>query len=212
MGSFSLVGVSIDYRLAPQSTFPAPLQDVKCAVRWIRENAINYHMDTKRIVAMGGSAGAHLVALLGSTTGVAEFEGTGGHAHQSSRIDAMVLHAGPYDLGRVVRQVQAQPTAESKLAVRAVETLLGGNTDPDSMPYQFASPATYVNPNTVPTLLIHGRKDTLVPFTEATHIHALLQSKKVPSKLIVINDAGHADFGATPGPIVLDLIAFFRGG
>lgn len=206
-----MVGVSIDYRLAPQSVFPAQLQDVKCAVRWIRENAATYQMDTKRVVAMGGSAGAHLVALLGSTAGMPEFEGTGGHANQSSRIDAMVLHAGPYDLGRVVRQVQAQPMAESNLAVQAVQNLLGGNNDPESKSYRLASPATYVNQKTVPTLLMHGRKDTLVPFSEAVQMHALLQSKNVPSKLILIDDAGHGDYGSNPGPVVLDLIAFFKG-
>ncbi len=207
-----MVGVSIDYRLAPQNTFPAPLQDVKCAVRWIRENAAKYQMDTKRVVAMGGSAGAHLVALLGSTAGMPEFEGSGGYANQSSHIDAMVLHAGPYDLGRVVRQAQAQPTAQSKLGVQAVHMLLGGNNDPESQAYRLASPTTYVSQNTVPTLLIHGRKDTLVPFTEATQMHALIQSKHVPSKILLIDDAGHGDFGANPGPIVLDLIAFLKGG
>lgn len=207
-----MVGVSIDYRLAPQNIFPAPLQDVKCAVRWIRENAPKYHMDTKRVVAMGGSAGAHLVALLGSTAGMPEFEGSGGYANQSSHIDAMVLHAGPYDLGRVVRQAQAQPTAQSTLGVRAVHMLLGGNNDPESQAYRLASPATYVSQNTVPTLLIHGRKDTLVPFTEAIHMHALIQSKNVPSKLLLIDDAGHGDFGVNPGPVVVDLIAFLKGG
>jgi hypothetical protein len=64
-----IVCVSVDYRLAPQFKFPCQIEDVKCAVRWMRANAGKYHVDGDRIGALGGSAGAHLVALLGTTSG-----------------------------------------------------------------------------------------------------------------------------------------------
>lgn len=207
-----MIGISVDYRLSPQSTFPAQLEDLKCAVRWMRESASLYQFDTRRIVAMGGSAGAHLVALLGSTTGRKEFEGVGGHSNESSHIDAMVLHAGPYDLGRVVREALANPTRDSGAGVNAVQMLLGGNNDTNSAAYKIASPTTYITPRTVPAMLIHGRKDTLVPYSEAESFHALLRSNGVPSKLFIIDDAGHGDFGETPGHVVQELIAFFKTG
>ena len=67
------VAASASYRLAPRNQFPAPVHDVKAAVRFLRANAAKYGIDTERIGAMGGSAGGHLVLFLGLTGGVEEF-------------------------------------------------------------------------------------------------------------------------------------------
>jgi acetyl esterase/lipase len=58
---------SINYRLAPEYIFPAQIEDVRCAVRHLRANAARYGLDPDRIGAIGGSAGGHLVALLGTS-------------------------------------------------------------------------------------------------------------------------------------------------
>ncbi len=205
------VAVSVDYRLAPDSVFPAPLADVKCAVRWIRENAHAQHMDTRRIVAMGASAGAHLVALLGTTQGMLQFEGSGGHQHQSSAIDAMVLHGGPYRLGPLAREMSSHPTSDSPASLKAISMLLGGNTDPRSKPYIDASPATYASSKSATTLLLHGLNDTVVPHSEAVRFDALLRSKGVSSELMIMNGAGHGDFGTNPGIVVEKLLSFIKG-
>lgn len=205
------VGVSVDYRLSTHSVFPAQIEDVKCAVRWIRKNAALYRMDTQRLVAMGGSAGAHLVALLGTTTGMAQFEGTGGHAGYSSHIDAMVLHGGPYDLGNLVREMSANPTAHTPAGVHAVRMLLGGNTETHSIAYRQASPVTYASPKSAPALFLHGENDTVVPPTEALRFDALLKSKGASSQVLIMEGAGHGDFGAHPGPVVETLVAFIKG-
>ena len=54
---------TINYRLAPQYPYPAALEDVQSAIRWVRANVVRYNLDPKRIVLMGESAGGHLVAL-----------------------------------------------------------------------------------------------------------------------------------------------------
>ena len=56
---------SIDYRLSGDASFPAQIHDAKAAVRWLRAHANAYHVDPTRIGLWGGSAGAHLAALLG---------------------------------------------------------------------------------------------------------------------------------------------------
>ena len=71
------VAATASYRLAPRHQFPAAVEDVKAAVRFLRANANKYGIDTDRIGAMGGSAGGHLVLFLGLTPNVAELEGAG---------------------------------------------------------------------------------------------------------------------------------------
>lgn len=206
-----IVAVSVDYRLSPASVFPAQIEDVKCAVRWIREFGKQYRMDTRRVVAMGASAGAHLVALLGTTQGMLQFEGSGGHQHQSSAIDAMVLHGGPYRLGPLAREISSHPTSDSPASLKAISMLLGGNTDPSSKPYIDASPATYASPKSATTLLLHGLNDTVVPHSEAVGFGALLRSKGISSDVLIMDGAGHGDFGSNPGPVVVKLLGFIKG-
>jgi acetyl esterase/lipase len=87
-----------NYRLAPGYLWPAQIEDVKCAIRYLRANASTYHLDPNRIGAWGRSAGGHLVALLGLTDASAGLEGHGGYAEQSSRVQAVVDMFGPTDL------------------------------------------------------------------------------------------------------------------
>src|SRR5438309_2257898 len=67
------VAVTITYRLAPKYPFPAVVHDCKAAVRWLRANARQYHIDPERMGVTGGSAGGHLALFLGVTAGVKEF-------------------------------------------------------------------------------------------------------------------------------------------
>jgi len=64
------VAATVTYRLAPKSQFPAPVHDVKAAVRWLRANASKFGIDPDRIGVTGGSAGGHLALFLGLTPGV----------------------------------------------------------------------------------------------------------------------------------------------
>src|SRR4029077_5650098 len=75
----------IGYRLLPEVEFPAPVVDCKAAVRWVRANAAQHGIDPDRIGAIGGSAGGHLVAMLGTSASVNELEGEGGNPGVSSR-------------------------------------------------------------------------------------------------------------------------------
>src|SRR5437868_3289993 len=95
------VVASISYRLAPRYVFPAQIEDVKCAVRYLRANASSLHIDPKRIGAWGASAGAQLVSLLGTTDESAGFEGDGGYLNESSRVQAVVDMYGRADLSTV---------------------------------------------------------------------------------------------------------------
>src|SRR3982751_1332915 len=85
-GNFAMEGfatASIQYRTADEAQFPAAVHDVKAAVRWMRAHAREYGIDPDAIGALGGSAGAHLVAMLATSGGVKGLEGNGGNAAAS---------------------------------------------------------------------------------------------------------------------------------
>src|SRR3954452_24107072 len=64
------IAATINYRLAPRNQFPAPIEDVKAAVRFLRANSAKWNLDSNHIGALGGSAGGHLVLMLGLTAGI----------------------------------------------------------------------------------------------------------------------------------------------
>ena len=78
------VCISVNYRLTDEAPFPACVEDVKCAVRWLRANAEKYNLDPQRVGAYGNSAGAHLVAMLGLVGPEAKLEEDGPYQDQSS--------------------------------------------------------------------------------------------------------------------------------
>ena len=91
--------VSINYRLAPEYYLPTQIYDVKAAVRWVRANSEKYNLDSDNIGVLGGSAGASLAAVLGTSADVEELEGSvGNNLDHSSRVQAVVPLAGVYDL------------------------------------------------------------------------------------------------------------------
>jgi acetyl esterase/lipase len=174
---------AINYRLAPQFTFPAPIEDVKCAVRFLRGNAARFHLDPDRIGAWGTSAGAHLVSLLGVTNGLAAFEGDGGYADQSSRVQAVVDLYGRADLRPVP---QTRPD---------LLPIFGGAAN--LVPY---SPVTYATADDPPFLIVHGARDATVPPELSQEFYQRLQAAGVPVTLVMVKNAGHS-FVPTGGPI-----------
>src|SRR4051812_28996229 len=131
------VAATVSYRLAPRHQFPAAVEDVKAAVRFLRANAQRYGIDPERIGAMGGSAGGHLVLMLGLTPG--EFEGTGPNREFSSRVSCVVNYYGPTDF--------TQSYAKSVDAGEVLPLFLGGDLNRNRRAHQISSPLNWVTPN-----------------------------------------------------------------
>ncbi|MCA1716002.1 MAG: alpha/beta hydrolase [Actinobacteria bacterium] len=171
---------AIDYRLAPQYEWPAQIEDVKCAVRYLRANASMYHLDPDRIGAWGGSAGGHLVALLGLTDANAGLEGQGGYAEQSSRVQAVVDMFGPTDL-------TAGDFAGNARASKKAKSVFGGSAEA----LMRASPVNYVSKDAPPFFILHGEKDPLVPPAQSQELYDRLKAVGVPVNLVMVENAGH---------------------
>ena len=87
---------SIEYRFSQEAIYPAQIEDCKAAIRWLRAHASDYHIDPKHIGVWGASAGGHLVALLGTTGNIKDFD-VGGNLDQSSDVQCVVDWFGPTD-------------------------------------------------------------------------------------------------------------------
>lgn len=199
MFGFSQAGIlcaSIQYRLTPQDRFPAQIEDVKCAVRWLRANADQYRIDPNRIAAIGVSAGAHLAALLATTNGIPELEGTGGNAAQPSAVSSAICFAGPYDLALAHRSSERQQPGERDTVRQLLSAFLGGTPDEVADAYRRASPITYASKSSPPMLLIHGAADPLVLVEQAEVFDAKLRETGASVQFLRLPDGTHSSFGS----------------
>jgi len=182
------VSASIDYRLSGEAPFPAAIEDCKCAVRFLRANAAKYGINPARIGAWGGSAGDHLVELLGVTTEEDKLEGSGGWSGGSSRVQAVCSWYGPADLANLNGEKEWDKVKENS---EGIVRFLGGKLSEKPELYKQASPISHVSPDDPPFLLMHGDQDTTVPVWQSEVMAKALKSKGVPVELIVVTNAGH---------------------
>lgn len=167
--------VSINYRLYPAARFPAMIQDVKCAIRSLRAYAADFNLDPGRIGLTGHSAGGHLAALAGLADESAGFD-VGEHLEQSSRVQAVLVSAGPADLTRPFPDYLAATVQE----VFGPEQLVGG------------SPVTYASRDDPPFLILHGDWDDTVPVEQGQALYERLISASVSAQLLIVHNANHS--------------------
>jgi acetyl esterase/lipase len=191
---------SIDYRLTSSgksASFPAPIQDVKAAVRWLRAHATTYHLDSERFAAWGFSAGAHLAELLGTSGGVSELEDLSlGSPNASSRVRAVIGWSGPTDFLQMDAQTVSGCANAGHDGSGSPESVLVGcavQTCPEKVAE--ASPITYVDASDPPFLLMHGTKDCTVPPGQARLLDDALRAHGVSSTLVLIDGMGHDEDG-----------------
>jgi acetyl esterase/lipase len=182
------VAASANYRLSPRNQFPSAVEDVKAAVRFLRASAKKYNLDAGHIGTLGGSAGGHLVLMLGLTAGVAEFEGSGPNRDQSSAVQCVVDEYGPTDF--------TQSYSKSVDAAEVLPKWLGSDLNNDRLIHMRASPLNWVTPNAAPTLAIHGTADNYVAYEQSLWIIERLIAAGVPAELETISGAGHGFRGA----------------
>lgn len=118
------VCITVDYRLLPKHRFPDQIENVKCAVRWLRTNAEKHNVDPDRNGAIGGSAGAHLTALLGTTGQIDAWNQSGGSLGHSSAIRMMICQGLPADLRMGHDHADRQPEAEGAAVRGLLQALL----------------------------------------------------------------------------------------
>ncbi|MHC4440844.1 MAG: alpha/beta hydrolase fold domain-containing protein, partial [Planctomycetota bacterium] len=178
---------SINYRLSQHAIFPAQIEDCKAAIRFIRANADKYNIDQDRIGVWGSSAGGHLVAMLGTTGDINQFD-KGPNLHVSSRVQAVCVFFGPTDFtkmndfeGRMDHDDPDSPESQ----------LVGGPIQQNKEACKRANPITYVSKNDPPFLICHGDKDMLVPHNQSVLLNTALKDAGVSVKFHTVKGGGH---------------------
>src|SRR5215471_282980 len=185
----------VEYRVSGEATYPAPLHDMKGAIRWLRANASTHNLDPARIAGWGSSAGAYLVSMLAVTNGRPEFEGdVGGNLEQSSSVVAALDHYGPSDLAALAEDTNSVPgVMELMGTATSPETRLLGYV-PRERPQEAAraNPAAYASSETVPFLIMHGDADTRVGIGQSRRLHRALRDAGADVTFHVVPGANHA--------------------
>ena len=156
---------SVNYRLSGEAIYPAQIQDVKTAVRFLRTKADEYNLDPGRFGAWGSSAGGTLAALLGTSCGVEELEGRElGYAEKSSCISAVIDWFGLVDLLAMDEQFEGTrceggfndpESAESRLVGAPIQTV------PELVAK--TNPMNYISEDDTAFFIQHGSRDCRVP-------------------------------------------------
>ena len=197
------VVAAVSYRFSAEAPFPAAIQDVKAAIRWLRTNAARYRIDTDRFATFGGSAGGQLAALAATSCGVAVLEppappagrGNANVEHQtagvspaavvSDCVQASVAWYGIFDF----RTMPKRPTERAYLGC--------SDTACTDEQWRAASAQNYLGAGTPPMLLIAGAEDRTVPPRQTTDFYAATQALRLPTQMMIIPGVDHSFIGAS---------------
>jgi len=184
------VTATISYRLSGEAPFPAAIHDCKAAVRFLRANAETYGINTEKIGAIGLSAGGHLTALLGTSSGLAELEGDGGNADQSSAIQAAVPMGAQTDFRRHYDNIEKSKADPEGDKPNIWLQFLGARPSENPEHWKLASPITHLDKSDPPMLFITGENDN--DTTHAEKFRGKMKEFGIASDLTIIPGAPHA--------------------
>jgi acetyl esterase/lipase len=175
--------VNVDYRLARVARAPAAVEDARCALRWVVRHAPQYGFDARKLVLVGSSAGAHLALMAALVPPSAGFDRLC-PGDEPLRVAAVVNFFGVVDVAELLA-----PPAPRDFAVGWM-----GDAPGRAELARRVSPLGYVGKGAPPVFTVHGDADPVVPFDQATKLHAALDRAGVVNQLVPIHGGGHGDF------------------
>lgn len=189
---------SVEYRFSQKAKFPAQIQDCQAAIRWLRGHRDAYHIDPDHVGVVGGSAGGHLSALVGTSGGKNLFAKIGSYEDQSDRVQAVCDYFGPKNFTSVVQQAADDPNVRNIFKFNTpsdpYSQLIGTNLS-DKAKTEAVSPIHYVSEDNPPILILHGTHDALVPYAQSEEFAAASRAKGVTVLLQKLPGAGHGGAG-----------------
>jgi acetyl esterase/lipase len=200
LASFGFVAFSADYRLfqGTQNRWPAQLDDMQRAVRWIRGNAAKYGVNPDRVGAFGHSAGAQLAALLGMEE--TRDNSAPDLAKYSSKVQAVVDVSGPTDFSN-------EKDADG---MAFLTSLFGVDYAKHPEVWRDASPVFHVSRDDAPFLIVHGTHDESVPISQAQELFEKLQAAGVPVSFVKVDDGHTFQTPEAKRQLAVETVAFFN--
>jgi acetyl esterase/lipase len=195
---------AINHRATPRFHYPAPVDDVQRAIRFVRHHAKQFGIEPARIGAIGGSSGGHLVGLAAMLNAPGISDDPDPVNRQPATLQCVVLRAAPSDLKAMIGSSGVATAA----VVAFLDRLPTPNAD-DQKIYRAASPIAHVAAAAPPVLLLHGDADDTIPYQQSVAMEAALRGVSVPVKLVRVAGGAHgSDFGTggKPHPQFTDVL------
>jgi acetyl esterase/lipase len=199
---------SLDFSPASKARFPGQVHEIKAGIRFLRAEAARYGYDASRIGILGASSGAHLAAVVGTSNGSAELEGTlGDHRDQSSAVQAIVSYFAATNLTTILDQ-----STPFGLNIRepALVRLLGAPPKEAEALAKLASPVFQVDRADPPLLLLHGDQDPQMPINQSHELEGAYEKQGLEVDFIVVHGAAHGG-DAFYSPENVERVASFLG-
>mgnify|MGYP003827076491 FL=1 len=184
------VVASIEYRSSGVAPFPAQVQDVKTALRFLRKNAREYGIDPWNFYLWGDSSGGHTALMAGITYGMPELD-TDDYGEASLKINAVIDYYGPADIAKMN---DALSTMDHTAPDSPEGLLIGGrNVLENREEAQKASPIPYITDDRAapPVLILHGDKDRIVPFEQSLLLFDALKAHRKKAMFYKLRGADH---------------------
>ena len=203
---------SVEYRFSQKAKFPAQIQDCQAAIRWLRANSKPHNIDPERIGVVGGSAGGHLSALVGTAGGKKAFGPIGGNDELSDRVQAVCDIYGPANFSTVIQQADDDRNVRNIFKFNSpndpYSQLIGVSLEGNKEKTDAVSPVHYVSKDSPPMLILHGTHDSLVPYAQSEEFAVALKEKGVEVWLQKLPGSGHGG-GAFGKPAIIALMQNF---
>lgn len=190
---------SIDYRKADLVTWPAPIYDVKTAIRFLRANAKKYRLNTEQFAVWGMSAGAYYGTMAAVTNGNPGFEDLKtGYEEFSSDIQAAIDLSGACSgfhlMDEAIRE-NGFGRGNHNDANSPESILMGAPLQEIRELCEMASPITYINKNTPPFFVLHSIGDPVVPVQQSVRLAEAIRTKAGEEKVKAVFTEARADHG-----------------
>lgn len=172
--------VNVEYRLARVAPAPAAVEDCRCALRWVLQNAKTYGIDVNRLVVSGQSAGGHLALMTGMLPASAGLDRQC-PGPDDLKVAAIVNWYGIADVNELLEGQHMKPYAVAWLGSAPDRELIATRV----------SPLTYVRAGLPPVFTIHGDADPTVPYSHSVRLHEALTTVGVPNELMTMPGGKH---------------------
>lgn len=206
--------VTPNHRSSSDAIYPAQIQDIKAAIRFLRGNAGTYKLDTSFVGISGFSSGGQLASLAGTTRNVKTFtrggitmdlEGSlGKHTSQKSYVNAVCDWSGPTDF---LKMDSCGSSFNNNAADSPASKLIGAPIQQNKDRSQMTNPMTYVDPTDPAFLIINGTSDNIVPYCQSPFLEKALKAKNVSAQLLTVQNGGHA----VSSTYLSNMVQFFLG-
>lgn len=190
---------NVEYRLTPEATAPAAIEDVRCALQYVALHAKEFNIDPNKIVVEGGSAGGHLALMTGLL-------------QKDHRYDGNCPKADNYTIAAIIDQFGITdvwdwaygPNIKSKSAVNWL-----GPKSKDTLFAASVSPLSYIKQSSPPVFIVHGDADPVVPYQHSVVLHEKLKALGVFTKFITVPGGKHGGFDNQQKEMVFQNIGAF---